>query len=412
MSLIPLDQKKIILGVTGSIAAFKAADLSSKLAQAGALVDIILTESGARFVTPLTFQSLTGREAYTDKELWGTQAHVLHVGLAHQADMLVIAPATANTMAKIVHGIADNLLSLAALAYGTGDVKKPFLVAPAMDGGMYTHPATQENIHILRERGAIIIGPESGHLASGLEAQGRMTETPELLGHIRYLLTRQGPLNGRHVVITAGGTREAIDPVRLLTNRSSGKQGYALAQAALDAGSEVTLISTSTTLPTPTGAQLVSVDSAEKMEKVVLKTCQGCDALIMAAAVADFRPIKIQHDKIKKQDGTPVLELKPTSDILRSVAQQREQNDHPLIVIGFAAETKDLIENAHIKLQAKKLDMIAANDVSAVDSGFGVDTNRVTLIKADGSVQPLPLMSKTEVAERIIAEVQFLLDAS
>ncbi len=252
-----LAQKNILLGVTGSIAAYKAADLASRLTQAGALVDVILTPAATEFVSPLTFQSVTGRPAFTEEALWGAEAHVLHVGLGHGADLFAVAPATANTVAKLAHGIADNLLVLAALSFGPGTASRPLLIAPAMDAGMLDHPATQENLETLRQRGAVIIGPEVGHLASGLEALGRMTEPNVLLGHIRYLLTRLGPLQGRQVVVTAGGTQEAIDPVRVLTNRSSGKQGYALAQAALDAGAQVTLISTPVSLSAPQGVELI-----------------------------------------------------------------------------------------------------------------------------------------------------------
>jgi phosphopantothenoylcysteine decarboxylase/phosphopantothenate--cysteine ligase len=404
-----LDQKNILLGVTGSIAAYKAADLASKLTQAGALVDVILTPAATEFISPLTFQSVTGRAAFTDKSLWGAQAHVLHVGLGHTADLLAIAPATANTIAKLAHGIADNLLVLAGLSFGSGTADRPFLVAPAMDGGMLDHPATQANLEILRQRGAVIIGPEVGHLASGLEARGRMTEPNILLGHIRYLLTRHGPLQSRRVVVTAGGTQEDIDPVRLLTNRSSGKQGYALAQAALDAGAVVTLISTPVALDVPQGAELVRVTSAREMESAVLNACLQADALLMAAAVADFKPTQASGQKIKKALGIPVLELEPTPDILSALSKQRLQSRIPRVIVGFAAETQDLLANAESKLKSKHLDLIVANDVSSSRSGFGVDTNQVTMLFRDGQTLPLPLMTKYEVAEKIIAEVVKLL---
>jgi phosphopantothenoylcysteine decarboxylase/phosphopantothenate--cysteine ligase len=409
MITTPLVQKRIVLGVTGSIAAYKAADLASKLTQAGALVDTILTPAAAQFITPLSFQSVTGREAYTEASLWGAEAHVLHVGLAHQCNLLAIAPATADMMARLVNGMANDLLSLIALAYGAGTPAKPLLIAPAMDGGMYTHPATQENIRRLRERGATIIGPESGHLASGLVAAGRMTEPAELLGWIRYLLARHGPLEGRRVVVTAGGTQEALDPVRVLTNRSSGKQGYALAQAAVDAGADVTLISTSTALSLPVGVQHIRVESTAEMERAVLKACQSADALLMAAAVADFRPVDVAHQKIKKQEAAPTIRLTKTEDILAAVARLRRQIGQPSVVVGFAAETQDLLENAQAKLQAKNLDLIVANDITAPDAGFEVDTNRVTLLKASGESEALPLQSKAEVAERVLAEVISLL---
>jgi phosphopantothenoylcysteine decarboxylase/phosphopantothenate--cysteine ligase len=404
-----LNQKNILLGVTGSIAAYKAADLASKLTQAGALVDVILTPAAREFISPLSFQSVTGRPAFTDKTLWGAQAHVLHVGLGHTANILVIAPATANTIAKLAHGLADNLLVLAALSFGSGASDHPLLIAPAMDGEMLNHPATQENIELLRQRGAHIIGPEIGHLASGLEARGRMTEPTTLLGHIRYLLTRQGPLQGQHVVVTAGGTQEPIDPVRMITNRSSGKQGYALAQSALDAGAQVTLISTPVPLPLPAGVTHIQVTSAEEMESTVLKVCQDVDILLMAAAVADFRPVQSASQKIKKRSGLSSLKMEPTSDILTAVADQRIRTNHPRIMVGFAAETQDILTNAEQKRKSKHLDLIVVNDVSMPGSGFGTDTNQVTFIQSDGQIVPLPILSKEEVADRVIDEVIFLL---
>ena len=404
-----LDQKNILLGVTGSIAAYKAADLASKLTQAGALVDVILTPAATEFITPLTFQSVTGRPAFMDEALWGAQAHVLHVGLGHTADLFVIAPATANTIAKLAHGLADNLLVLTGLSFGPGTIDQPLLIAPAMDGGMLNHPATQENQELLRQRGALIIGPEVGHLASGLEARGRMTEPTVLLGHIRYLLTRHGPLQGRRVVVTAGGTQEPIDPVRLITNRSSGKQGYALAQAALDEGAQVTLISTLVSLESPQGADLIEVSSAAEMESAVLKACTKADVLLMAAAVSDFKPTQAAGQKIKKASGVPTLDLEYTSDILMSLSKQRGKSGNPKVVVGFAAETQNLLANAEAKLKSKHLDLIVANDISSPGSGFGADTNEVTLLHSDGRSMPLPLMAKSEVAERVITEVIKLL---
>jgi phosphopantothenoylcysteine decarboxylase/phosphopantothenate--cysteine ligase len=404
-----INQKNVLLGVTGSIAAYKAADLASKLTQAGALVDVILTPAATEFITPLTFQSVTGRPAFTDEALWGAQAHVLHVGLGHTADIFVLAPATANTIAKLAHGLADNLLVLTGLSFGPGTPDRPLLIAPAMDGEMLNHPATQDNLEILRQRGALIIGPEIGHLASGLEARGRMTEPAILLGHIRFLLTRQGPLQGVHVVVTAGGTQEPIDPVRLITNRSSGKQGFALAQSALDAGAQVTLISTPVSLEIPQGAEHILVKTAAEMEFAVLRVCQQSDALLMAAAVSDFRPTKATGQKIKKASGVPVIELEPTSDILSAVYKARLQTNLPRVVVGFAAETQDLLSNAAAKLKSKHLDLIVANDVSSPSSGFGVDTNQVTLVYPEGRAEPLSLLTKSEVADRVIAEVVKLL---
>ncbi len=401
----PLMNARIILGVTGSIACYKAVDLASKLAQAGAEVDTILTGGATHFVTPLTFQSVTGRRAYTDADLWGSEAHVLHVGLGHAADLLIIAPATANTLAKLAQGQADNLLTVTALA-----ATCPQLLAPAMDGGMFTHPATAANVATLNERGAVFVGPEEGHLASGLVAMGRMSEPARLLGEVRLLLSRQnGPLTGRKIVVTAGGTREPIDPVRYLTNRSSGKQGYALAQAALDAGAAVTLVSSAVGIAPPTGATVIAVDSAQEMADAVLAAVRDADVLLMAAAVADFRPAQVSRQKIKKAGGAPVIELTPNPDILQLVRKQREGAGKPLVVIGFAAETQDLLANAGGKLTRKGLDLIVANDVSQADAGFAVDTNRVTLLRADAEPEILPLMGKDAVAEEIIVRVEQLL---
>jgi phosphopantothenoylcysteine decarboxylase / phosphopantothenate---cysteine ligase len=395
----PLESKTILLGVTGSIAAYKAADLASKLTQAGALVDVILTASALHFVTPLTFQSVTGRKAYTDDDLWGGEGHVTHIGLGHAGDLLIVAPATANTMARMAYGIGDNLLSVAALA-----ARSPILIAPAMDAGMYEHPATQASVKILRERGAHLVGPAPGHLASGMVGLGRMSEPPEILGEARWLLGQSGPLSSRKVVVTAGGTQEPIDPVRMITNRSSGKQGYALAQAALDAGAQVTLITTPTNLTPPAGSKVVMVRTAQQMLKAVLDNIE-CDALIMAAAVADFAPVEASAQKIKKSQGAPVIQLAFTPDILAHVAEQKEKSGFPRYTIGFAAESQDVLANARKKLEAKRLDLLAANDVSVPDAGFEVETNRVILIDADGETQELPVMKKSEVAETIVAKI-------
>jgi phosphopantothenoylcysteine decarboxylase/phosphopantothenate--cysteine ligase len=395
--------RQILLGVTGSIAAYKAADLASKLTQAGALVDVVLTSGAEKFVTPLTFQSVTGRKAYTDADLWGGEAHVLHVGLGHSTDLVVIAPCTANTLAKLAHGLADNLLTITALA-----AKCPILVAPAMDAGMFEHPATQENVRILTKRGITFAGPAEGRMASGLVGRGRFVEPTELLGHIRMLMGRGGRLAGRKIVVTAGGTQEPIDPVRAITNRSSGKQGFALAQAAVDAGGTVVLISTPTGLIPPVGVRVVPVQTAEEMKEAVLAESVDADGLVMAAAVADFRPKKAAPNKLKKQDGIPQIELEAAPDVLSAVAGLR--SGMPRRVIGFAAESQDLIQNAESKLKSKKLDMIVANDISASDAGFGVDTNRVTLLFADGRKQPLSLMGKDEVAETVIEQLAKLLE--
>lgn len=398
-------EKHILLGVTGSIAAYKVAELASSLTQAGALVDVILTPAAEKFCTALTFQSVTGRKVYTDADLWGGQAHVLHVGLGHSSDLLVIAPATANTLGKMAHGLADNLLTITALA-----ARCPILVAPAMDSGMYTHVATQENVRILAGRGVEFAGPGEGRMASGLVGKGRMLEPEEILGNIRLVLGRNGPLKGKQVVVTAGGTQEAIDPVRFISNRSSGKQGYTLAQAAIDCGGQVTLIHAPTSLKTPIGAKEVHVTTAEEMHQAVLGACPNTDLLLMAAAVADFRPIQSTDQKLKKQNGVPEIVLESTVDILGSLGEEKLKGKRPRVVVGFAAESQHLLENASEKLTSKRLDMVVANDISAVDAGFGVDTNRVSLIFANGNAESLPLMSKDEVAEVIIEKVAAVLN--
>lgn len=393
--------KHILLGITGSIAAFKAAELASQLTQMQAQVDVILTPAAERFIAPLSLQSVTGRRALTESDLWGKEAHVLHVGLGLTADLLVIAPCTANTIAKVAHGQADNLLTITALA-----ARCPLLLAPAMDGGMLEHPATQENLATLKSRGAVIAGPATGHLASGLSGKGRMLEPAELIGHMRQILGKTGPLAGRSIVISAGGTQEPIDPVRVLTNRSSGKQGYAIAQAAIDAGAQVTLVSAPTALTAPIGARLVSVHTAGQMLDAVVAACEGADALVMAAAVADFRPKRAAAGKLKTREGVPLLDLEHTEDVLGAIPPTKR----PRVVVGFAAESHDLIPNAAEKLKAKGLDLIVANDITAPDAGFGADTNRVTLIGAKGEPESLPLATKADVADIIIERVAALLE--
>lgn len=400
----PIQDKRIILGVTGSIAAYKAADLASKLKQAGGLVDVVLTQSALQFITPLTFQSVTARKAYIDADLWGREGHVTHIGLGRAADLVAIVPASANTIAKLAHGIGDNLLTVTVLASHC-----PLLLAPAMDAGMYAYPSTQANVEILRARGATLVGPAAGYLASGLVGVGRMSEPPEILGHIRHLLAQPGPLTGKKVLVSAGGTQEPVDPVRVITNRSSGKQGYAVAQAALDAGAEVVLITTPTNLPFPVGARIVQVRTAAEMLAAVLTESTGADALVMAAAVADFRPAHPAGQKIKKSSGLNAIPLQPTEDILAAVAARKAESGFPRCTVGFAAESRDLIENAAAKLHAKKLDLIVANNISAQDAGFEVDTNRVTFLFADGRVEEQPLQGKAAVADTIIEKLNLWL---
>ena len=420
-----LQGKHIVLGITGSIAAFKAAELASQLAQKGAELDVILTPAAEKFITPLTLQSVTGRHAFTEADLWGGEAHVLHVGLGNAADLLVIAPCTANTIASLAHGQANNLLTITALA-----ARCPLLIAPAMDGGMLEHPATQANLDTLLRRGTYVAGPAEGHLASGLLGKGRMLEPSELIGHIRLMLGRAGPLAGKKVVLSAGGTQEPLDPVRVLSNRSSGKQGYALAQAAIDAGADVVLISAPTALTAPVGARLVPVETARQMLDAVMAEASGAAVLIMAAAVADFRPRRVAPDKMKTRDGIPQIELEATEDILKAVAALRHSPEltapaasgstggaaqasqfiAPRVTVGFAAESRNLIDNAAEKLKAKHLNMIVANDITAQDAGFGTDTNRVTIIHENGDRDVLPLLSKAEVADAIIERIAGLLE--
>ena len=400
-----LQNKNILLGVTGSIAAYKAVDLASKLAQAGAKVDTILTRSATNFVTPLTFQSVTGRKVYDS--LWGEDAHVIHIGLAEAADLLVIAPCTADTIARLVHGRADDLLAVTALA-----APCPLLIAPAMDGGMWANAATQANISILSERGVQIIGPAEGHLASGLKGKGRLVEPEALLGHIRLAMGANGPLAGRKVVVSAGGTQEAIDPVRYISNHSSGKQGFAVGQAALDLGAQVTLVSAPVNLTAPVGAEMNFVRSTEEMAAAVMAASSAADVLIMAAAVADFRPRAAREQKIKRaSEGIPTIELTRTTDILATVAKRRAETGQPKIMVGFAAESQNLIENARKKLEAKQLALLAANDITATDAGFFVDNNRVLLLDAEGRQEELPLLSKSEVADIICDRVVALLES-
>ena len=400
-----LSGKRILLGVTGSIAAYKAVSLASMLTKAEALVDVIMTRAATEFVSPLTFHSVTGRQAYTDKDLWGEAAHVLHVELARKADLYLVAPATANTIAKLAHGEADSLLSLAALA-----VDCPLVIAPAMDAGMYQHPSVQENVAKLKEWGVRVAGPAEGRMASGLKGLGRLLEPEALMGHVRLALGAEGSMQEYHVLITAGGTQEPLDPVRSLTNRSTGKQGFALAQAALDRGAQVTLIAGPTPLPAPIGADRIDVETTADMQAAVQRSLNQADVLIMAAAVADFKPSERAGEKIKKADGVPALSLERTVDILADIGTERKQSGRPAVLVGFAAESEAIEENARGKLQAKGLDLIVANDISAADSGFAVDTNRVTIIDAEGSLQSLPLLSKMEVAERVLERVEDLLN--
>jgi len=400
-----LKERRIILGVTGSIAVYKATGLASRLTQAGAFVDVILSKSAQKFIHPITFQSVTGRQVYTDEDMWAAEGHILHIGLAETADLFVIAPATANTISKLANGHANSLLTVTALA-----AHCPMLVAPAMDANMYTHLATQKNVEVLCERGVVIVGPAEGRMASGLMGRGRLVETTELVGYIRREFGRRGPLAGLKFIVTAGGTQEPIDAVRNLTNRSSGKQGFALAQAAIDRGADVTLITAPSSLETPVGAQRIDVRTASEMKDEVLEAIDKTDVLLMAAAVADFRPVEISVEKIKRRKGIPQIQLEPTEDILSLVAVESRKSGWPRLIVGFAAESEDLVANARLKLEEKDLTLIVANDITAVNAGFEVDTNQVTLIDAEGGVQELPLMTKTEVSQAILQRIIQLLE--
>lgn len=392
------NDRRILLGVTGSIAAYKSIDLASKLTQAGANVDVILTESAARFVTPLAFRSVTGRKVFTD--MWALDDHIRHVGLGETAEVFLIAPATANTIAKMAHGLSDNLLTLTVLAS-----RCPVIVAPAMDGGMYEHSATQANINLLQSRGVAIAGPAEGRMASGLTGKGRMLEPDELLGTLRLSLARGGLLSGRRVVVTTGPTREALDPVRFISNRSTGKQGIAVAQAALDAGAEVTLVAGPVCEHPPYGAQVINVLTTQEMADAVLDASREADVLFMVAAVADFRPENVSDRKIKKTEGADwglAIGLEKTLDILTAVKEQRDQTGYPRVVLGFAAETHNAFEYGREKLLRKGLNFIAVNDVMAEGAGFAYDTNRVVLLSSAGVVEQMPLQSKAAVAERLV----------
>jgi phosphopantothenoylcysteine decarboxylase/phosphopantothenate--cysteine ligase len=394
-----LSGKRIVLGVTGSVAAYKAADLASRLTQEGALVDAILTPAGARFVSPLTFRSVTGRPAHAD--LWSESAHVAHVGLGHEADLLLVAPATADVLARLAHGIADDLLTVAALAS-----RAPLVLCPAMDAGMWDHPATRANVETLRSRGATFIGPAEGRMASGMSGPGRLVEPEEIVARLRTLLGARGSLAGRTIVVSAGPTQEPIDPVRYVGNRSSGRQGFAIARAALDRGARVILVAGPTSLPTPAGAERVDVRTAKEMREAVLEASAGADALVMAAAVADFTPKRAATTKLKKDErGSLTLDLAPTADILADVGRRRRKTKRPRVLVGFAAETGNPAPEARRKLRAKGLDLVVANDVTAPGAGFSFGTNRVVLVAKDDGEERLPLLSKDEVAEALLDRI-------
>ncbi len=404
-----LGGKRILLGVTGGIAAYKAADLCSRLVQAGAEVDVIMTEAASRFVAPLTFSALSGRPARLD--MWsapGGEA-IPHVQMAAAADLVIVAPLSANTLAKLALGLADNLLTATLLATAA-----PWVLAPAMESHMWANAATQGHVDTLRARGATIVGPGVGRLASGAEGIGRMAEPAEIVAAARGVFARRGPLAGRRVLISAGGTQEALDPVRFLTNASSGKMGVALAEAARDMGAAVTLIHAPLAVAPPYGVERIAVRSALEMRDAVLDRATGADAFISAAAVADFRPEAAAATKIKKVPGQEafVLRLLRNPDILAEVGGRRRETGWPRVLVGFAAETEDLLANAAAKLAAKGLDLIVANDVSSPGSGFGSDENQVVLLYADGRQEALSLLPKADVAWKVLEAVCDLLGAT
>jgi phosphopantothenoylcysteine decarboxylase/phosphopantothenate--cysteine ligase len=392
-----LSDKTIVLGITGGIAAYKAAEIASQLTQAGATVNVIMTKEAIQFISPITFRAITGSPVVTEMFDLASEFSIEHVSLAQAADIVVIAPATANIIAKLAAGIADDMLCCTVLA-----TKAPVVIAPAMETNMYNNPVTQDNLSKLKARNFVIIGPATGWLASGREGLGRLADIDDIIGSIRQILGKSSDLAGKHILVTAGGTQEPIDPVRYISNRSSGKMGYALAEAARDRGAKVSLITAPVSLTEPVGVDMIKVSTAREMYQAVENVAPQADALVMAAAVADYCPTRMAKDKIKKGEARLTLELECTPDILGSVKGN-------FIKVGFAAESSNLVENAKQKLQQKGLDLIVANDITASDSGFGADTNRVTIIDRVGRVDSLPVLPKREVADKILDKVAELL---
>lgn len=392
-----LSDKTIVLGVTGSIAAYKAAEIASRLTQAGAKVHVIMTEEAIQFISPVTFRAITGRPVVIEMFDLASKFSIEHVSLANAADIVVIAPITANVMAKLAAGIADDMLCCTILA-----TRAPILIAPAMETNMYTNPVTQGNLSELKARGFMVVGPATGWLASGRQGLGRLADAEDIISAIHRVLRTGKDLAGRHIVVTAGGTQEPIDPARYIGNRSSGKMGHALAEAARDRGADVTLITAPTSLTEPVGIDIIQVGTAGEMRQAVQKAIPRADVLIMSAAVADYRPVRAAKDKIKKSKAGLTLELERTPDILGGVKGH-------FIKVGFAAESGDPMKNAEKKRKQKGLDFIVANDITARDSGFGTDTNRVIIIDRKGKIDRLPLLAKREVAERILDKVTALL---
>lgn len=393
--------RRVVLGVCGGIAAYKAVELCRRLVDAGAHVQPVLTDDAQRFVGPLTFSALASEPARVN--LFDAPEPIPHTALA-RSDLVVVAPATAKLIGKYAAGISDDLLTATLLA-----TRAPVLLAPAMHTEMWEHAAVQENLATLKQRGVHVVDPEAGTLAGGDEGPGRLA-APDVIVAAVLRLTGEGSgeLSGRRVLVTAGGTREPIDPVRFIGNRSSGKMGYAVADAAARRGADVVLVTTQG-WPAPVGVETVPVETAEEMATAVLGRAEACNVVVMAAAVADFRPKAPADDKIKKAEGVPEVLLEPTRDILRELGAIKRPGQ---ILVGFAAETTQLLERATDKLTSKRVDLMVANDVSAADAGFEVDTNRAVLLDPDGGVEALPLLAKTELAERILDRVRDLLEES
>lgn len=391
-----LSDKKIILAVSGSIAAYKAVFLLRLLQKAGAEVKVVSTPAVSQFVGELTFSSLAGTPVFQD--LWNENWSE-HVRLGNWADLMIVAPATANTLAKMAQGLCDNALTAVYLA-----ARCPVMVAPAMDADMFVHPRTQANLSVLTQDGVVVLPTESGYLASGLEGPGRLLEPEKILTQIEAHFGEK-PLQGRKILVSAGPTREAIDPVRFISNRSSGKMGYALAEAAQEMGARVTLVSGPTALAAPRGVEKIDVTSAGEMFEVIRDRAGEQEAIIMAAAVADYTPLSVATEKLKKKEGEMQIPLQRTTDILRYLGERKPAHQR---LIGFAMETQNELDNAQKKLVAKNLDFVVLNSLREAGAGFGHDTNRVTLLHRDGKVEALPLMSKKEVARQILQTITFL----
>ena len=398
----PFGGRRVVLGVTGGIAAYKAVQVARDLTLAGAAVDVVLTAGALEFVRPLTFEALTGRPAHAS--LYPAGEANLHIRLARDADAVVVAPATANFLARAASGMADDLLSAVLLA-----TEAPVVLCPAMNDRMYGHPATQHNLARLRELGYRLAGPAVGPLAWGEgEGPGRMIEPGEVLAHAARALEPQ-TLSGRTVLVTAGGTREPIDPVRFIGNRSSGRMGYEVAAAAWRRGADVVLVAAPSHLVPPVGVHLRRIETAEEMKDAVASALPGADALVMSAAVADFRPASPAGEKIKKEgSGVPQIRLEKTADVLKATRDARPAR---CVVVGFALETEHAVENGRRKLESKGLDLLVVNDAREPGAGFEVETNRVTFLHREGADEPLPLMSKADVADHILDRVEALLAA-